>query len=469
MITAPWQLPAVIQGGMGVAISSWRLANTVARHGQLGVISGTAIERVIAARLQEGDPGGHLHRACNAFPDQALVQRVFERWHRPDGLPAPGRYRPVPMFNIAASRQLLELTVLAAFAEVWLAKEGHDGRVGINLLEKLQAPTLPVLYGAVLAGVDDVLMGAGIPREIPAHLDRLCAHEPTVLRLALDGGDSEPLPFDPGIVSHHLPTLRRPRFIAIISSHVLATSLQRSGGVDGFVVESEAAGGHNAPPRGWSAESGADLCYGPRDVPDLERIAACGLPFWLAGGQARPDALEAARAVGATGIQIGTAFAFCAESGMDAELRRGALQAAVSGRARVRTEGRASPTGFPFKVLEHAGTEGGRPADQRTREPCRLGYLRRPFRRADGAIAWRCAAEPEHSFVDKGGKAEECAGRRCICHGLMATAGHPHERRDGELELPLITSGAIDELAELVDSHGPDYDAHSVLERLLNT
>ncbi|MFE5539248.1 hypothetical protein [Streptomyces sp. NPDC056492] len=51
--------------------------------------------------------------------------------------------------------------------------------------------------------------------------------------------------------------------------------------------------------------------YGPRDRPDLARMAALGLPFWLAGGQASPEAVAAARAAGAAGVQIGSAFALC--------------------------------------------------------------------------------------------------------------------------------------------------------------
>ena len=44
-VTSPRRaLPTIIQGGMGVAVSSWRLASAVARRGQLGVVSGTALE-----------------------------------------------------------------------------------------------------------------------------------------------------------------------------------------------------------------------------------------------------------------------------------------------------------------------------------------------------------------------------------------------------------------------------------------
>ena len=35
--------PTIIQGGMGAAISNWRLARAVAKEGQLGVVSGTAL------------------------------------------------------------------------------------------------------------------------------------------------------------------------------------------------------------------------------------------------------------------------------------------------------------------------------------------------------------------------------------------------------------------------------------------
>ena len=51
--------------------------------------------------------------------------------------------------------------------------------------------------------------------------------------------------------------------------------------------------------------------YGERDVADLEKIKALGLPFWLAGGHGKPGHLAAALQQGAAGIQVGTALAFC--------------------------------------------------------------------------------------------------------------------------------------------------------------
>ena len=53
-------LPTIIQGGMGAGVSSWRLAQAVSQLGQLGVVSGTALDLIFARRLQDGDPGGHM-------------------------------------------------------------------------------------------------------------------------------------------------------------------------------------------------------------------------------------------------------------------------------------------------------------------------------------------------------------------------------------------------------------------------
>ena len=59
----PSRSPAIIQGGMGVGVSSWRLARAVARTGQLGVVSGVALDTLLARRLQTGDDGGHVRHA----------------------------------------------------------------------------------------------------------------------------------------------------------------------------------------------------------------------------------------------------------------------------------------------------------------------------------------------------------------------------------------------------------------------
>ena len=130
--------PILIQGGMGVGVSGWRLARAVARTGQLGVVSGTALDVTLARRLQEGDPGGHLRQALARFPVAAIADRVLGRYFIPGGVEPGTPYRPVPRLGLRPSRARDELTVVANFAEVFLAKQGHDGPVGVNYLEKIQ-------------------------------------------------------------------------------------------------------------------------------------------------------------------------------------------------------------------------------------------------------------------------------------------------------------------------------------------
>ena len=60
--------PLLIQGGMGVAVSNHRLARAVAMTGHLGVVSGVAIDLVLARRLQDGDPGREMRNAMARFP-----------------------------------------------------------------------------------------------------------------------------------------------------------------------------------------------------------------------------------------------------------------------------------------------------------------------------------------------------------------------------------------------------------------
>lgn len=459
---------------MGISISNWRIANAVARLGGLGVVSGTALDRVVSFRLQEGDPGGHLRRVLERFPVPALAERVLNAWFRPGGLSTPGAYRQPPFFSAQPPDDLLALTVVANYAEVALAKEGHDGMVGLNLLEKIQPPTLPSLYGAMLAGVDFVIMGAGIPRDVPGHLDLLAQHQSASLRLRVEGGEDETCTFDPkALVGCELPPLSRPRFLPIITSDVLAVSLLRraTGRIDGFIVEGPIAGGHNAPPRGGiTLNERGEPIYGPRDEADLPRLASLGLPFWLAGGKASPEGLKAAQATGATGIQVGTTFAFCEESGMEPALRRRAMMAVAAGQAGIFTDPRASPTGFPFKVLTVEGTTGTEAGYAKRTRICNLGYLRSPYRRSDGSLGWRCAAEPNSAFTSKGGDGGELAGRKCLCNGLMATAGHPLRTASGGLELPIMTSG--DDLAVMLrlSKNGTvPYHAEDVMRYLLGT
>ena len=180
-------LPQIIQGGMGVAVSNWRLAQAVSARGQLGVVSGTALDTVFVRRLQDADQGGHMRRAMSRFPIPGVAERTLEQFFLPDGRVLGQAYKLLPLFkqHVTVARQ--QLTMLANFVEISLAKEGHGNPVGINYLTKVQMPNLASLYGAMLAGVDYVLMGAGIPREIPGVLDALAEHRPATMRFDVEG------------------------------------------------------------------------------------------------------------------------------------------------------------------------------------------------------------------------------------------------------------------------------------------
>lgn len=454
---------------MGVAVSGWRLAKAVSLTGNLGVVSGTMLDTVMVRRLQDGDPGGDIRRAIDHFPIPGIGEEILRRYYRSDGRNGAA-YHLLPMYKQVVSTARQRVTILANFVEVFLAREGHDGIIGINLLTKVQMPTLPSLYGAILAGVDYVIIGAGIPREIPGALDALARHEPARLRFEVEGPVSaEPgfLDFSPAEYWSETPSpVKRPKFLAIVSASSLAATLARksNGRVDGFVVEAPTAGGHNAPPRGPLRldEVGAPI-YGERDVVDLEKMRELELPFWIAGGAGSPEALQRARESGAAGIQVGTLFAWCQESGVASTVRDRVLRHARVGEASIFTDPLASPTGYPFKVVRTPDD----PNDSQRERVCDLGYLRVAAEGPNGRRVYRCAAEPVEAYVAKGGNAADTVGRRCLCNGLAATVGYAQVRETGE-EPALVTSG--DDLMHLPDRFrtADQYSAADAIDYLLS-
>jgi NAD(P)H-dependent flavin oxidoreductase YrpB (nitropropane dioxygenase family) len=456
---------------MGVAVSNWKLARAVSLRGALGVVSGTALDTVLVRRLQDGDPDGDARRAMSFFPVPDVAAATLERYFLPGGR-APGEpYKLLPMYRQHVRKERQQLTMLANFVEVFLAKEGHDGVVGLNLLTKVQMPNLASLYGAMLAGVDYVLMGAGIPREIPGVLDALAQHKPATMRFDVENvptAEPQYLMLDPAELGADTTVpLHRPAFLPIISANSLATTLARkaNGSVEGFIVEGPTAGGHNAPPRGeMRLNERGEPIYGDRDVVDLDKLRELGLPFWLAGGTGSPDRLAQALACGAAGIQVGTLFAFSNEAGFADHLKRDVLEHALRGEVEVVTDPRASPTGYPFKVVNWAGDES---AGKERQRKCDLGYLRIAYRREDGRTDYRCAAEPVEDYVRKGGAVEDTVGRRCLCNALTANIGQPQVRPESEEEPPLLTSG--DDLATISSflAGRASYSAGDVIDYLL--
>jgi nitronate monooxygenase len=470
-------LPKIIQGGMGVGVSNWRLAQAVSRIGHLGVVSGTGLDQVLARRLQDGDLGGEVRRALAHFPIPQMAQRILDALFVPGGKAPDQPYKPVGLHTIKSNRWLDELCIVSNYVEVFLAREGHSNPVGINYLEKIQLPHLPSMYGAMLAGVAVVIVGAGIPVEMPRVLDVLARHQAATYPIRVQGAKPDTechTVFDPALYLEggvELPPLNRPDFLPIISSDTLATMLLRKAGgsVEGFVIEGPLAGGHNAPPRGQlHLTPDGQPVYGTRDVVNMEAIRKVGLPFWLGGAYGSPEAVRAALAEGAAGVQVGTPFALCVESGLTPDIRLALVRKALAGAARVFTDPCASPTGFPFKVAQLEGTLSEQEVYQKRRRICDLGYLREAYRKEDGSVGYRCPAEPVESYLAKGGKIEDTVGRKCVCNGLFANIGLGQVLPDGSREPCILTLG--DDFANIgrfCTAEHPDYTAADVVRQLL--
>ncbi len=442
---------------MGAGVSNWCLAQAVSRIGQLGIVSGTGLAEVVARRLQDGDPGGHTRRALAHFPFPQMAKRILDSFFISGGKSGDTPYRTLPMHDFEGRREPQELSIVGNFVEVFLARENHANPVGINYLEKIQLPHLPSIYGALLAGVAVVVVGAGIPLAIPEVLRALSNHEPVEYPILVAGAEGKSevcnITFNPAeFIEGATPpdALELPSFFPIVSSESLASILLRksTGPIDGFIVEGNLAGGHNAPPRGrMNLSDTGEPIYGPRDDAKLSAFRDIGLPFWLAGSCGSAEGLQYALDEGACGVQVGTAFALCEESGLLPEARHELVRKALAGKARVFTDPSASPTGFPFKVAELEGSLSDDAVYQQRRRLCDLGFLRQPYRRDNGKIGYRCPAEPIAAYVAKGGCEEDAKGRKCLCNALIANVGMPQRLADGTDEKCLITIG--DDLLEV--------------------
>ena len=293
------ELPAVIQGGMGVGVSAWRLARAVARAGQLGVVSG------VGARHRAGPAAaGRRCRAATLVGPWPPSRSPRSPSGSSSATSCPGGTRPArrsagATTRLAArGRQAQELAVVANFVEVWLAKEGHDGLVGVNYLEKIQMADAGRRRTARCSPASTTCSWAPASRA----RSRACS---TALAAARAGAAARRRRGRRGRRTHavtHRPggaagrrrrrPLRRPRFLAIVSSAVLAAYLARDAAIrpDGFVLEGPVAGGHNAPPRGrlmLDARGRAGLRAARRASTCQGRAPSACRSGWPAGRHAR--------------------------------------------------------------------------------------------------------------------------------------------------------------------------------------
>ena len=465
--------PTLIQGGMGIAVSSAELAKEVSKAGHLGVISGTAIDSVVARRLQDGDLDGSIRRAMSHFPNQDVIKGVMDRYFIEGGRDQSKPYIDVPKLTLKPVQHAVDILVVASFVEVWLAKEGHDGLIGMNLLEKIQMCIPAQLFGAMLADVDYILIGAGIPAQIPNLLNQLAEGKPVAMTVDVaDTKNKHFIQFDPGCIAGLSFPIKRPQFLAIVSSHALVAYLNKDEITkpDGYVIEGHVAGGHNAPPRNRkSIDDEGNPVYTEQDEPDLVKVLNSGSPFWMAGGYATADKVKEAIAKGAQGVQVGSLFALADESGFTADLKKEVIDALTSDQLTVKTDGSASPTGFPFKVAVLPQSLSDDSAYEKRNRICDLGYLRTPFERENGGVGYRCPSEPLKTYEFKKGNVAEAQHSQCLCNALMSNIGLGQLRPDGRRELPLITLGSdLSGPTTLAKMHPNGWKAKDVIDFLLS-
>jgi NAD(P)H-dependent flavin oxidoreductase YrpB (nitropropane dioxygenase family) len=407
---------------------------------------------VLARELMDGDPSGDMRWALEQYPRQEVTDNLLKKYYWTggrDGKP----YERTPLFNYRYNPVTADLAVVGAFAEVLLAKRDAGGRgiVGMNLLTKIEEPTIHTLYGAMQAGVDVVAMGAGIPRDIPRYIRDMAEGKPIDFPISVRDATKEYfLKFDPARYTDG-EELEVARFLMIITSDILARRLKSIDvPADGYIIEEPIAGGHNAPPRDKRAfDVRGQPLYGDKDYANLERMRELDLPFWLAGGYGDHAGLARARQLGAQGVQVGSIFAMAEESGMDPGLKHQMIEQIRSGHdIDVYTDPLASPTGYPFKVAMIEGTMSNPDVYAERERICDLGYLREAVElhrtSRDGGekvtVVYRCASEPIDDFLEKGGSLEQTIGRKCICNGLLATIAMGQSRGE-TIEPPIVTIG----------------------------
>jgi len=270
---APMQLGGrtllpIVQGGMGVGVSAHRLAGTVASLGGMGTISSVDLRR--------------LH------PD------LMERKHE---------LRPGAAATQAAKDAINEANLEALGREIRAARElaGGNGLLAINVMRAVSEYG-PSVTRALESGIDAVVVGAGLPLDLP---DLAQDHPKALL----------------------VPILSDARGVQL-----LVRKWERKKRLpDAIVIEHpRLAGGH------LGAAKIADLNDPRFDFENviphaLEFLRKAGMegqvPLIAAGGIRSFEDIARVQVLGAAGVQMGTPFAVTIEGDAHDEFKRVLAQA----------------------------------------------------------------------------------------------------------------------------------------------
>lgn len=292
-------LVPIMQGGMGVNISTAEMAQAVAARGGIGHVSDAMVPD-LADRLF-----GTGFTRMKALACKALERTTGEA----------GFHFPVEKIREAAKLYL---------GRVMEGRTG-EGRIHVNIMEKLtmnaSLETLRArLLGALDAGVDGISLSAGL------HAGSFA------------------------LMSGH-PRFRDACLGVVVSSRRALNLFMRKSAKTGrlpdyVVVEGPLAGGHLGFGADWQRFSLADIV---RDVKGWLHENALRIPVIAAGGVfTGTDGVRMITEAGADGIQAATRFAVTRESGLPDAVKQRYFDARAED---IEVNG-ISPTGYPMRMLK---------------------------------------------------------------------------------------------------------------------
>jgi nitronate monooxygenase len=323
----------IIQGGMGVGVSLSPLAAAVAQEGGVGIVSSAALDRVISKR-------------------NGKKYSTYE----------------------------------AAYEEISLSK-ANGGFAGINIMVALLQTYDATVEGAIDAGADFIISGAGLPMRLP---------------LIKKPGDTALIP----IVS------------SARALELICKKWERAGyRPDAVVLEGPLAGGHlGFKFEEINLESNKLENLFPQVKDMAEKYG--GFPVIVAGGIYDHGDIVRFLKMGADGVQMGTRFMVARESTATDAYKQAVIDAGKEDIVVAHNPG--SPSGLPFMMIKQSGMYQSTLA--RKRKPlCNKGYMLRPDREG---VYNQCDSRLENS------------NSFCICNGLLSSAGYNSDREE-----PLYTVG----------------------------
>jgi nitronate monooxygenase len=323
----------IIQGGMGVGVSLHPLAKAVAQEGGLGVVSSACLDRLVSKRTG---------KKVNTYE--------------------------------------------AAYEEISLSRV-KGGFVGINIMMALVRDFSDSVKGALDAGADAIISGAGLPLSLPA---------------------IQP-PKDTALV----PIVSSARALDIICKKWEKLGYRP----DAVVLEGPLAGGH----LGFRIDQ-VDLEANRLEnllPPVKDRAMKCGdFPVIVAGGIYSHDDINKFMGMGADGVQMGTRFLATEESSATEAYKQAVIGAKEDDIVVAHRPG--SPCGLPFRVIKQSPMYLSSLEARRTPK-CDKGYVL--LKDAEGNFTICPAKEDNKNYF-------------CICNGLLSSSGYNSDKEE-----PLYTVG----------------------------